>query len=88
MLWPEQLINIRGNGCSSSLTSMVFDPRWYQGIKCIKIQRQASKAQRDFVAFLKSIQKEHGFKLSGLVESLIKQRVSHPKPQNVLKVRT
>jgi len=32
--------------------------------------------------------KEHGFKLSGLVESLIKQRVLQPKPQNVLKVRT
>jgi hypothetical protein len=32
--------------------------------------------------------KEHGFKLSGLVESLIKQRVNQPKPQNVLRVRT
>ena len=32
--------------------------------------------------------KEHGFKLSGLVEFMIKQRVSQPKPQNVLKVRT
>jgi len=32
--------------------------------------------------------KEHGYKLSGLVETLIKQKVSTPKPQNVLKVRT
>lgn len=32
--------------------------------------------------------KEHGFKLSGLVESLIKQRVNQPKPQNVLRVKT
>ena len=32
--------------------------------------------------------KEHGFKLSGLIESLIKQRITQPKPQNVLKVRT
>ena len=71
MLWPEQLINIRGNGCSSSLTSMVFDPRWYQGLKCIKIQRQASKAQRDFVQFLKSIQKEHGFKLIYEVDDVV-----------------
>lgn len=32
--------------------------------------------------------KEHGFKLSGLVENLIKQRINQPKPTNVLKVRT
>ena len=71
MLWPEQLINIRGDGCSSSLTSMVFDPRWYQGIKCIKIQRQASKAQKDFITFLKGIQKEHGFKLIYEVDDVV-----------------
>jgi hypothetical protein len=32
--------------------------------------------------------KEHGFKLSGLVESLIKQRVNQPKLTNVLRVKT
>jgi len=32
--------------------------------------------------------KEHGYKLSGLVETLIKQRVGTPKPENVLRVRT
>lgn len=32
--------------------------------------------------------KEHGFKLSGLVENLIKQKVNQPKPNNVLKVST
>jgi hypothetical protein len=71
VLWPEQLINIRGDGCSTSLTSMVFDPRWYQGLRCIKIQRQASKAQRDFVVFLKSLQKEHGFKLIYEVDDVV-----------------
>ena len=30
--------------------------------------------------------KEHGYKLSGLVENLIKQRVGAPKPTNVLRV--
>ena len=32
--------------------------------------------------------KEHGYKLSGLVESLIKQKVGTPKPTNVLPVNT
>jgi len=71
MLWPEQLINIRGDGCSSSLTSMVFEPNWYKGLRCIKIQRQASKAQKDFIAYLKSIQKECGFKLIYEVDDVV-----------------
>ena len=34
--------------------------------------------------------KEHGFKLSGLIESMIKQRINPKveKPTNILKVRT
>ena len=32
--------------------------------------------------------KEHGYKLSGLVETLIKQKVVTPKPENILRVNT
>ena len=30
----------------------------------------------------------HGYKLSGLVDSLIKQRINKPKPTNILAVKT
>lgn len=71
MLWPEQLINILGHGCSSSLTAMVFDPRWYREVKAVKIQRQASSAQKEFVKFLKQIQPECGFKLIYEVDDVV-----------------
>ena len=32
--------------------------------------------------------KEHGYKLSGLVENLIKQKVGTPKPKNILRVES
>lgn len=32
--------------------------------------------------------KERGYTLSGLVESLIKQRITQPKPTNILAVKT
>ena len=32
--------------------------------------------------------KEHRYKLSGLVESLIKQKIGTPKPENILRVNT
>ena len=41
ILWPEQFINAEGLGCSTSLTAMIFDPRWYTGVKSVKVQRPA-----------------------------------------------
>jgi len=32
--------------------------------------------------------KEHGYKLSGLIEKLVLQKIQTPKPQNVLRVKT
>jgi len=71
ILWPEVLINSRGIGCSSSLTAMVFDPRWYAGVACVKVQRQASSDQREFIKHLKQVQKEHGFKLIYEVDDVV-----------------
>jgi len=71
ILWPENLINSTGVGCSTSLTAMVFDPRWYTGVKCIKVQRQASSDQREFIKYLKSIQSQHGFKLIYEVDDVV-----------------
>jgi glycosyltransferase involved in cell wall biosynthesis len=71
ILWPENLINATGAGCSTSLTAMVFDPRWYTNVKCVKVQRQASSDQREFIKYLKSIQSQHGFKLIYEVDDVV-----------------
>ena len=41
IIWPEYVINMTGVGMSQSTTAMVADPRWYQNVKCVKVQRQA-----------------------------------------------
>lgn len=71
ILWPERHINEMGAGCSTSLTAMVFDPRWYANVKCVKIQRQASSDQREFVKYLKEVQKEHNFKIIYEVDDVV-----------------
>jgi hypothetical protein len=71
VLWPEAVINGTGAGCSTSLTSMVFDPRWYHDIKCVKFQRQASNSQKNFVQLLKQIQAEHKFKIVYEVDDVV-----------------
>lgn len=71
IIWPENHINELGIGCSSSLTAMVFDPRWYKDVKAVKLQRQASDDQREFVKYLKEVQKEHNFRLIYEVDDVV-----------------
>ena len=71
IFWPEMVINSSGKGCSSSLTAMVFDPRWYHGVRSVKVQRQASTDQKKFMYLLKQIQQEHGFKLIYEVDDVV-----------------
>jgi len=71
ILWPEQFINAEGLGCSTSLTAMIFDPRWYTGVKSVKVQRQASNDQKEFIKHLKNIQHEYGFKIIYEVDDVV-----------------
>ncbi|MEI8345469.1 MAG: hypothetical protein WCG06_05295, partial [Candidatus Omnitrophota bacterium] len=51
---PEFLLNFNQKIISTSLTTMVLDPRFYlSGFKAIKLQRQATPIQKEFVKFLK-----------------------------------
>ena len=71
ILWPEQVINATGVGISHSLTAMVSDPRFYKGLKAVKLQRQASSSQLQFLKFLKQIQQEAGFKIIYEVDDVV-----------------
>lgn len=71
ILWPELLINSEGYGCSQSQTAMIFDPRWYTGVKCVKVQRQASNDQKEFIKYLKTVQQDHGFKIVYEVDDVV-----------------
>lgn len=42
---------------------MNIDPRYYVAVKAVRLQRQATKQQLEFVKFLKEVQKQNGMKL-------------------------
>ena len=71
LIWPEQVINASGKGISHSNTSMILDPRFYQNVKAVKLQRQASSQQKEFIKFLKNIQGEFGFKIIYEVDDVV-----------------
>lgn len=71
MSWVGHLLNAHQKMMVQESTVMVIDPRWYMNVKAIRIQRQATPAQLQFVKFLKSIQPECGFRLIYEVDDVI-----------------
>jgi hypothetical protein len=71
MIAPEVLINMDNKGIINGLTTMVLDPRFYHGINAVRLQRQATPIQLEFVKFLKHHQKDHGFKVIYEIDDII-----------------
>ena len=71
MIWPVVSLNSYQKACISGLTQMILDIRFYQGIRAIRMQRQATPVQRDFVKELKKASKPMGFKLLYEVDDIV-----------------
>jgi glycosyltransferase involved in cell wall biosynthesis len=68
---PNMLLNLYQKAVVIESTAMVLDPRFYQGISAIKIQRQATPIQRDFVRHLKELSKQLGFKIIYEIDDIV-----------------
>lgn len=69
---PEMLLNYGQKMIISSLTTMVLDPRFYMsGLCAIKLQRQATPVQKEFVKLLKHIGKDIKAKIIYEVDDLV-----------------
>jgi len=71
MIQPETLLNIEQKSIVNGLTTMVLDPRFYAGIQSVRLQRQATPVQLEFVKFLKAGSKEHGFRVIYEIDDVI-----------------
>jgi len=71
MIWPEFALNQYQKACISGLTCMVMDIRFYQGIKAIRMQRQATPVQKEFITELKKASGQMGFRLIYEVDDIV-----------------
>lgn len=71
MIAPELLLNMNQKAIINGSTTMVLDPRFYAHTKSVRLQRQATPMQLNFVKFLKSHSKELGFKLIYEIDDII-----------------
>jgi hypothetical protein len=71
MIWPEFCLNSYNKAIITGLTSMVLDLRFYQNIKSIRMQRQATPAQAAFIGELKKAQSNFGYRLIYEVDDIV-----------------
>ena len=63
MIWPEQVLNAHGKAIVHGTTVMNIDPRYYVNTSSVRIQRQATKMQLEFVKFLRDVSKQNGMRI-------------------------
>lgn len=72
MIWPETVINGYQKGVVMGMTTMIGDPNFYKsGVKCVKLQRQATPQQLQFFKFLKNVMKDTGGKVVYEVDDIV-----------------
>ena len=71
MIWPEHVLNAYQQVVIAGQTTMVLDPKYYEGIQCVRVQRQATPNQLKFLEHLKKISQELGFRIIYEVDDIV-----------------
>jgi hypothetical protein len=72
MGWVEHLLNYQGKMMVHNSNVMILDERYYaSNVSSIRLQRQATTPQMEFVKWLKSIQPKYGFKIIYEVDDVV-----------------
>jgi hypothetical protein len=71
MIAPEMLLNLYNKGIMNGMTTMVLDPRFYGGIEAVRLQRQATPMQLQFLKFLDHGKKQHDYKIIYEIDDVI-----------------
>lgn len=71
MIWPEFLLNFYQKVVCSGLTQMVLDIRFYQTLKAVRFQRQATEHQMLFIRELTKVRKDMGLRLLYEVDDVV-----------------
>ena len=71
MVWPEHTLNSYSKAIVHGSTVMVSDEKYYTNVKCVRIQRQATPDQLEFVKFLKKLGDKMGFSVVYEIDDIV-----------------
>lgn len=71
MLWPEHILNANQKIISTTTTIMNNSEAFYAPLKAVRIQRQATGPQLDFVRYMKQLQSKFGFRIIYEIDDVV-----------------
>ena len=71
MLWPEQILNAYQQAIVHGSTVMVTDEKYYTRVKCVRVQRQATPSQLEFMKYLKRLSEKMKFHLVYEIDDIV-----------------
>lgn len=71
MIWPEQMLNAHDKAVVHGTTMMVLDERYYQNTKTVRVQRQATESQLQFIRLLQQIRQKFPFNIVYEIDDLV-----------------
>jgi len=71
MMWPEHLLNAKQKIVSTTTTIMNNSEAFYAPLKAVRIQRQATAPQLEFVKYMKQLQARYGFRLIYEIDDVV-----------------
>ena len=66
-----ELLNFTSRACISSLTQMILDRNFYMPLKSVRLQRQATPQQQQFIVHLREISKQNGMRLIYEIDDVV-----------------
>ena len=78
MIWPELLLNCYAKANVQGGTVMIGDKNFYNGVKTVRIQRQATETQANYIKWLHELGKELKFNIIYEIDDIIfKEDIPH-----------
>ena len=71
MIWPEHTLNAHQKAVIHSTTMMVLDERYYQNTQTVRLQRQATEQQLEFIKLLKNFQTRQKFNIVYEIDDIV-----------------
>jgi len=63
MIWPENVLNAYQKCIVHGSSCMILDERYYAGVEAVRIQRQATQQQLEFIKHLRALADTNNFQL-------------------------
>ena len=71
MIWPAHIINAHQKGVIHTTTMMILDERYYVSTKSVRVQRQATEQQLQFIRLLTEYKKRHNFNIIYEIDDIV-----------------